>query len=179
MLVEGENMLNKELGVTTDEVKTNSSADFGSNVLGIGTRKITDLERKTLLRSVDKVYDTFTSKVVTGRNLPKAHVLDIAQGRVWSGTRAVELGLVDANGGLRDAILIAADRAGILTNFRVEEVLEELSPMAQFIQSLEMQAKTNIIDKEVLEVAEYYKSIKRELVREGVQMYCPYTFGIN
>ena len=179
MLLEGEDMLNKKLGITTDVVKTGAAADFGANVMGVGVRKITDLERKTLLRSVDKVYDTFTTKVANGRNLPMDKVLELAQGRVWSGTRAVELGLADANGGLREAIAIAADKAGVVDNFRVTEVLEELSPMAQMMQQLNMQAKAYLFDAETLEVAEYYNSLKRELAREGVQAYCPYSFAIN
>ena len=176
---QGENLLNNRLGLTTDVVKTGRSADFGSNIMGVGVRKITDLERKTLLRSVDKVYETFTSKVSNGRNLPMAKVLDIAQGRVWSGTRAVELGLADANGGLREAIAVAVDKAGIAENFRVTEVLEELSPMAQVMQQLNMQAKAYLFDAETLEAAEYYNALKRELTREGVQAYCPYVVGVN
>ena len=179
MLIEGENMLNNKLGITTDVVKTGSSADFGSNVLGVGVRKITDLERKTLLRSVDKVYDTFTSKVSAGRNLPKEKVMELAQGRVWSGTRAVELGLADANGGLREAIAVAVDKAGITQNYRVTEVLEELSPMAQVMQAMSMKVKSYIYDAETLEAVEYYNSLKREVAREGVQAYCPYAFSIN
>ena len=179
MLLEGEDMLNKKLGLTTDVVKTGAAADFGANVMGVGVRKITDLERKALLRSVDKVYDTFTTKVANGRNLPMDKVLELAQGRVWSGTRAVELGLADANGGLREAIAVAVDKAGIAENFRVTEVLEELSPMAQMMQQLNMQAKAYLFDAETLEVAEYYNSLKRELAREGVQAYCPYSFAIN
>ncbi len=179
MLVEGADMLNRKLGITTDEVKTGASADFGSNILGIGIRKISDTERKALLRSVDKVYETFTSKVSSGRNLPMAKVLDVAQGRVWSGTRAVELGLVDTNGGLKEAIAVAADRAGIATNYRIEEVLEDLTPLAEFMRALNMQAKAPKMDAEVAEVVEYYNTVKRDISREGVQAYCPYTFGIN
>ena len=179
MLLEGENMLNKRLGITTDVVKTGRSADLGSNIMGVGVRKITDLERKTLLRSVDKVYETFTTKVSNGRNLPMAKVLDLAQGRVWSGTRAVSLGLADANGGLREAIAVAVDKAGIADNFRVTEVLEELSPMAQMMQSLNMQAKAYFLDVETIEAAEYYNSLKREVAREGVQAYCPYSFSLG
>ena len=179
LLLEGKNMLNEKIGITTDVVKTGSSADFGTNIMGIGVRKISDAERKTLLRSVDKVYETFTTKVANGRNLPKDKVLELAEGRVWSGTRAVELGLADANGGLREAIAVAVDKAGIANDFCVIEVLEELSPMAQMMQTLNMQAKSAIVDKDVLEAAKYYKFVKRELAREGAQMYCPYTFDMN
>ena len=179
MLYEGEDMLKNRLGITTDVVKTGSSADFGANVMGIGVRKFTDRERMTLIRSVDKVYETFTSHVSNGRNLPMDKVLDIAQGRVWSGSRALELGLVDANGGLREAIAVAADKAGITEKFQVKEVLEEMNPMAQMMQTLNMKIKTYFLDRDTIEAVEYYNSLKRELVREGVQAYCPYTFGIN
>ena len=179
MFLEGEDMLKQKLGVTTDVVKTGSSADFGANVMGISVRKISNAERKALIRSVDKVYDTFTSRVSNGRNLPMEKVLDLAQGRVWSGTRAVALGLADANGGLREAISVAVDKAGIGDNFRVTEVLEELSPMAQMMQTLNMKVKAYLLDNDTMEAVEYYNSLKRELAREGVQAYCPYTFGIN
>ena len=179
LLVEGQNMFNEKLGITTDVVKTNPSADFGENILGIGTRKITDTERKALLRSVDKIYDTFVARVSNGRNLPKEKVLKIAQGRVWSGSRAVELGLVDANGGLREAISFAINSAGMGDNYRVVEVLEELPPVMQFLQDMGSQVKSSVADHEVAEVSKLYNLIKRELAREGAQAYCPYTFGIN
>ena len=179
MMLEGEDMLKNRLGITTDVVKTGSSADFGANIMGIGIRKITDVERKSLIRSVDKVYDTFTSRVSVGRNLPMEKVLDLAQGRVWSGVRAVSLGLVDANGGLREAIGVAVDKAGIADNFRVTEVLEELSPMAQMMQTLNMKVKAYFLDSETMEAVEYYNSLKREIAREGVQAYCPYSVSVQ
>jgi protease-4 len=182
MFLEGEDMLKKRLGITTDVVKTNPSADLGANVMGIGVRKFTDAERKALLRSVDKVYDTFTKNVSNGRNLPMEKVLDIAQGRVWSGKRAVEIGLADANGGLAQAISVAATKAGIADDFLVEEVLENPSPLAIFFQSMGVKIKSMVMgktDPEVLAATEYYTNLKRELSREGVQAYCPYTFGVN
>lgn len=179
LLLEGESLLKNRLGITSDTVKTSSSADFGANVMGVGVRKITDAERKALIRSVDKVYDTFTSKVSAGRNLPMEQVLELAQGRVWSGSRAVALGLADANGGLREAISVAVDKAGIADNFRVTEVLEELSPMAQIMQTLNMKVKSYFLDNDTMEAVEYYNSLKREVTREGVQAYCPYTFSIS
>ena len=62
---------------------------------------------------------------------------------------------------------------------RITEVLEELSPMAQMMQQLNMQAKAYLFDAETLEAAEYYNSLKREVAREGVQAYCPYSFAMN
>lgn len=179
MMLEGEDLLKKNLGITTDVVKTSSSADFGSAIMGIGIRKLTNAEQKAMIRSVDRVYETFTSKVSAGRNLPIEKVLDLAQGRVWSGERAVALGLADANGGLREAIAVAVDKAGIADNFRVTEVLEDLSPVAQVMQSLNMQVKSYFLDSETMEAVEYYNSLKREIAREGVQAYCPYSVSVQ
>ena len=178
MLLEGENALKEKLGITSDVTKSGSSADLGAGIMGIGIRKFTDAERKVFIRSVDKVYETFTTRVSEGRNLPMATVLDISQGRVWSGARAVSLGLADANGGLREAIAVAVDKAGIADSFRVVEVLEDLSPVAQMMQALNVKAKSYLFDAETLEAVEYYNSLKRVVAREGVQAYCPYTISI-
>ena len=174
LMLEGGDMLKNKLGITVDGVKTNPSADFGAGVLGMMVRKPTSLERSLLTRSVDKVYTTFTSKVAAGRNLDINKVLNIAEGRVWSGTEAVANGLVDANGGLKTAIGIAADKAGIADNFQISEVLPELDPMMQFIQSLGMQARILTLSDELNTVCSDYQTLKNDILRSGVQMYCPY-----
>ena len=51
--------------------------------------------------------------------------------------------------------------------------------MAQMMQTLNMKVKAYLLDNDTMEAVEYYNSLKRELAREGVQAYCPYTFGIN
>ncbi len=173
MMLEGGNMLRNKLGITTDGVKTNPSADFGANLFGLGLRKPTAHEQKTLIRSVDVVYEAFTQKVADGRNLDIKRVLEIAEGRVWSGTEAVKIGLADANGGLMSAISIAAEKAGIADNFRVEEVLGEVSPMMMFVKSLGGQIRSAMLGREALEAQREYKQMQRVLSLEGVQAYCP------
>lgn len=180
MMIEGGDMLKNKLGITFDTVKTNPSADMGQAVFGmLQIRKCTPVERNTIIRSVDKVYETFTSKVAAGRNLPIEKVLDIAQGRVWSGTRAIDIGLVDANGGLKQAISVAADKAGIADNFRVTEVLEELTPFAAFMQSLNSQVRTAISSDEMNYIRSTYSTLEEILARQGVQAYCPYVVMVE
>ena len=174
MMMEGGNMLKNKLGITVDGVKTNTSSDFGQNILGVGLRKTTEMERRLLIASVDDVYEAFTTKVAAGRNLELQKVLNIAEGRVWSGASAVEIGLADTNGGLKSAISIAADKAGIAENFQISEVLPELDPMMQLIQTLGMQARTMVMSDEQIELCNHYDQLKAELNRSGVQMYCPY-----
>ena len=177
MMMEGGNMLKNKLGITVDGVKTNSSSDFGQNILGVGLRKTTEMERRLLIASVDDVYEAFTTKVAAGRNLELKKVLEISEGRVWSGADAVKIGLADANGGLKSAISIAADKAGIAENFQISEVLPELDPMMQFIQSLNMQARSLVMSNEQIELCNHYDQLKNELNRTGVQMYCPYRMA--
>ena len=98
------------LGITTEVVKTNPSADMG-NIF----RPMSPAERLYMQNGVDSVYARFVSVVATGRNLSRDSVDHMAGGRVWTGTQAMENGLADCTGTLSDAIRIAADHAGLMT----------------------------------------------------------------
>ena len=100
--------LETKLGVTVDVVKTNAHSDAISTM-----RPMTEEEYNLMQGSVDKTYDTFLTRVSDGRGLTKAQVDSIGQGRVWAGTDALQLGLVDKLGNMKDAIALAAELAGI------------------------------------------------------------------
>jgi protease-4 len=103
-------------GVTFDSVKTGKFAD----ALTVARPK-TDEELAVFQRMVDWIYGQFIAKVAEGRKLKPSFVEEIAQGRVWSGTEAKKLGLVDEIGGLHEAITYAAGKAGLGTSFRLVE----------------------------------------------------------
>jgi protease-4 len=105
-----------DFGVTFDSVKTGKFAD----ALTISRPKTPD-ELAVLQRMVDWIYSEFVAKVAEGRQLAPEKVESIAQGRVWSGSDAVEIGLVDDLGGLDAAIAYAAERAGVGGNYRLLE----------------------------------------------------------
>jgi len=77
---------------------------------------LTEYERNVMQTYINRGYDTFLDRVSQGRHMSKEAVNEIAQGRVWTGEDALELGLVDVLGGLEDAIAIAANKAGL--NYR-------------------------------------------------------------
>lgn len=104
-------------GVTFDSVKTGKFAD----ALTISRPKSPE-ELAVLQRMVDWIYAEFVAKVAEGRNLPPEKVEAIAQGRVWSGSDALENGLIDELGGLDAAIAHAAEKAGISGNYRLVEL---------------------------------------------------------
>lgn len=103
-----ENMLNEHVGITLDRVQTNAHS-----VLTI-TKPLSDEEKKVIQEGVDEIYGLFKRRVADGRPLLDVAMVDsIGQGRVWSGTDAIEIGLVDELGGLNDAIAYAAEKAEI------------------------------------------------------------------
>lgn len=92
-----------KLGVSFDEVNTHPNAAY----LSI-RRPMSANEQERQQRSIEKVYAGFIGKVAKGRKMSVAAVDSIGQGRVWSGTNGLEIGLVDELGGLKEAIAYAA-----------------------------------------------------------------------
>lgn len=108
--------LANNFGLTFDSVKTGKFAD----AITI-TRPKTPEEMAVFQRMVDWAYEEFITKVMDGRNLERAFVEEIAQGRVWSGAEALKLGLVDELGGLDEAIKFAATKADLGGDYRLVE----------------------------------------------------------
>lgn len=171
-------MFEKKLGITFDGVKSNASADFGQGFLAGAIRPANATERAYLMKSVDKVYGNFTGKVSEGRNLPIDKVLNIAEGRVWSGVDALGIGLIDTYGGLKAAISVAADKAG-LEQFRVEEHLDELDGFAAIFASLNARIKARCEMDELGCALMPYKKAREILSQRGLLMYCPYTVELE
>ena len=110
-----------KLGVTFDGVKTAPEADMLSTI-----RPLTPTERNLVQRSIDTIYTDFKTRVADGRKKDLAYVDSIAQGRVWSGTTGLSLGLVDRIGTLQDAIDCAA-RMAKTSDYRLVEYPEPKS----------------------------------------------------
>ena len=113
MLFSIDKLMKNKLGVTFDEVKNAPYADLPTTA-----RPLTADEAKRMQNSVDTVYERFKNHVVAGRKLSQANVDSIAQGRVWTGTDAMGIGLVDGLGGTERAIASAAKMAG-LSDYKV------------------------------------------------------------
>jgi len=104
----------ENMGIGVTSISRGRNADLGSIA-----RPWDDMQRAKMQELVDAIYEQFKSRVAAGRDLSEEQVEDLARGRVWSGTRAHELGLVDALGGLQDAISEARERAGIPPNRKI------------------------------------------------------------
>lgn len=164
-------------GVTWDVVKTNRFSDINSV-----SRPRTPQELALLQKSIDQTYDQFITKVAESRKLPKAKVAEIAQGRVWSGQRAKELGLVDELGGLDAALQDAAKRAKLGDNWRVEEYPKSSTFEERLFGKVPAAQSATPPDP----VTEQFKKLQAELASlkamndpRGVYMRLPVNFRIN
>lgn len=124
--------LANNVGVTFDSAKTGRYADM----LTISRPK-TEAELEIMQRMIDWTYGEFLRKVSEGRKLPPAAVAEIAQGRVWSGAEAKNLGLVDELGGLDAAIKFAAEKAGLGRNYRLVEFPQKKELAEAFTELME------------------------------------------
>ena len=165
--------MKNKLGITIDTVRTNQYADMGSMY-----RSLTTKERNIIQKSVEDIYDTFITHVSEGRNMSKKAVDAIGQGRVWTGTDALDLGLIDVLGGLEDAIEIAGNMAG-LENYRTSSLPKQIDPMEELIKDLTGGVKASIIENELGEPYQLYKEVNNILEMDEVQMRMPYSFEIN
>lgn len=102
------NLLESKLGITFDVEKNAPYADLPSM-----NRDMNEREKQFIQTGVDTIYTIFKNRVATGRNMTMEYVDSVGQGRVWMGTTALDLGLVDALGGLERAIESAANIANI------------------------------------------------------------------
>ena len=173
LLMNTQKLMKNKLGITIDTVRTNKYADMGSMF-----RSLTIKERNIIQKSVEDIYDTFITHVSEGRSMSKEAVDAIGQGRVWTGTDARDLGLVDVLGGFEDAIDLAANMAN-LENYRISYLPKKIDPMEELIKDLTGGAKVSILENELGESYQLYKEVNNILEMDEVQMRMPYFFEIN
>ena len=146
-----EKFFKNKLGVTFDGVKTGPYADAGAPY-----RPMTDSEKKIIQGEIELTYSTFKQRVADGRKKDAAFVDSIAQGRVWTGQRAKEIGLVDRFGGTEDAVQCAA-RMAKLKDYRLKEYPEKQNILDRIL------GKSNPLS--------YDNKIKAEMGEENYQLY--------
>lgn len=167
MVLDPREALKNKLGITVDGVQSNTSSDF------LGKGPLTPVQRSMIMRGVDKVYSTFTKDVSEGRNLPLERVLEIAGGRVWSGEDALEIGLVDACGGLKTALALAVDKAGLGEEYRIVEVTEQPTGLAAILSSLNMSVRAAFTRSDLGAMMKEYEAVREVLSQQGIVMYSP------
>ena len=166
-------LLEEKLGLTTEIINTNKNSDFPSIL-----RPMKPYEKEIMQLSIEKIYSDFVSKVASGRKMSSASVDSIGQGRVWSGTSALKIGLVDEIGGLKDAIKGAAKLAGI-ESFSVKELPVLEDPYTRIFSQLTGEVKQSILKNELGESVKYYNMVQEIKDMSGIQARLPYFIDIQ
>jgi protease-4 len=167
-------LFNDKLGITFDGVKTGKYADLG-NI----SRPLSPEEKAILQNTVNRGYGEFTKAVAEGRHKTQAYINSIGQGRVWTGSQAVKIGLVDRLGNINDAIKSAAKKANI-KNYKLVAYPEQKSFFNKFGSSLSTEMKTHFVKSELGDNYRYYEQIKgvTEMMRTP-QARMPYDIVIK
>lgn len=135
--------MNNKLGISFDGVKTAPYADAPTV-----TRPLNTMEQKILQSGVDSIYHTFKSRVAKGRKKSMEYVDSIAQGRVWLGSDAIKVGLVDRIGTLNDALASAAKMAK-LKGYSIKQYPESKSFIEDLIEDYKDYVKVKSIESEI------------------------------
>jgi len=173
LIPNAEVLLENKLGIGSDIVRTNSHSDSPSL-----TRPLNDFERAAIQANVERTYSTFTGVVAAGREMRQTAVDSIGQGRVWSGSDAAGIGLVDTFGGLTDAINEAATLAG-LEEYRVMEKPDATDFYTRILKQMTGEMRAKAIRSELGEVSRYYFDLKEIISSGGVQAAMPYYLDIR
>ena len=123
--------LREKIGLDVDGVGTNRHSSMGVTMLANGM----DSEEQAMMQAmVERGYDLFTRRCAEGRHMSQDDIKKIAEGRVWLGSDAKDLGLVDAMGNIQDAITKAAELAGI-ESFDINYYPDAEDPVDQMIKA--------------------------------------------
>ena len=181
MFFSGEKLIQDKLGIHSDIVKTNKHSDFGGTYplpIPISSRPLSTYEKNVLQNYVNQGYETFLSRVMAGRNMTHDQLDAIAQGRVWTGEDAQQIGLVDILGGLEDAISIAANKAGI-DQYMLVEYPTLKNPMEELLYQLSGEIKAQMLQEEMGPLYSTWQEIKEITSQQGILARLPFNLTIN
>jgi len=166
--------LNKKLGLHSEYVGTGDMSEFGRV-----DRKMPESDLAVFDHAIGMIYDTFKERVSEGRGISTDSVHSIAQGRVWTGSMAKEIGLVDVEGGLLKAIEIAAEKAG-LDSYGLEAYPKRKNQLEEFFKMFGMsQISEDMIKEHVGTHYDMFKQIKTYSEGSKVQAALPFFLELN
>lgn len=156
--------LTNRMGINVEKVKTNELSDFPSF-----DRNLSNKEKNRVIKGINSVYGTFIKRVSEGRDLSEEDVHKLAEGRVWTGKQAFEIGLVDSLGGLEEAIGIAASAAS-LKEFKLVHLPKEQTPIEALVKHFSDQSQMSLPEpfsqyNYILQNPNYFNSFSKPQVR--------------
>jgi protease-4 len=173
LLFQAQELIQQKIGINVEVVKTAKHADMGSMF-----RPLSMEERDIIKKSIEDVYTTFITHVAKGRGMSVDAVDEVGQGRVWSGTNAKEIGLVDVLGGLNDAIEIAAKMAGS-DDYMVKEYPKQKDPLQQILDDFGASASLEGVLVNNTQLSPYFKHLRSLSKMKDIQMRLPYDIYVE
>lgn len=165
--------LDNKLGITFDTVNTTKASTYFN-----GVHSLTEGEKRIMQKLTDDIYVDFKDLVAQGRNMSVEEVEAIAQGRIWTGRKAVTLGLADRIGYVQDAVASAATLAGI-DSYRLDKYPKVKDPLQRILEKLTGEELTmkSAIKQELGAFYPYFDQIRSIRQMEGPQMRLPFFLG--
>ena len=173
MIPNAQKALSEKLGITIDTVNTNKHSDVGTILRGV-----TPEEYEYVQQSVEHIYEVFISKVAIGRKTSKNSIDSIGQGRVWSGTDAIKINLVDELGGIKDAIAYAAKQAK-LVDYKLIGLPKQKDPLQELLGNSKEEMETRAMKANLGDQYIYIKQLKNVLKLKGIQARLPYEMIVE
>ncbi len=164
--------LQNKLGVTFDKVSTNKHADFISI-----NRPMTGEETNIMQEDIERIYKTFIGRVADGRKLSVSTVDEMGQGRVWSGTDAKRLKLIDDFGGLNKAIAEAAKLANI-SKYSIRMLPKVKDPFVKLIEQLSGDYQDTRLQTELGSYFTYFTFLRKMATADKFQARMPFELSI-
>lgn len=161
--------LTDKLGIKFDNVKTNKYSDFGATYRPMNTE-----ERVILQRYINNGYELFTKRCAEGRDMNIDSLKAIAEGRIYSGTDAMQLGLVDEMGGLEEAIAFAAKKANI-SDYTLKYYPSVKSLIEQISDIFSTSVEERIVKSQLGENYRLFRTIQRAQTTTGIKAIMPYS----
>lgn len=177
MFPDASELLTQKLGLKFDLIKTNKFSDFGNS-----SRPYTAEEVAVLQKYINRGYDLFVKRVADGRKMTFGQVHEIAQGRVWLGKDALGIKLVDALGGLDEAVAKAAELAKVKDDYKTKSYPDAPDFLDQLFNSMSDGGDNYLDEKLKATLGEYYEpvmTLKNINQQSPIQARLPYHLIIK
>ncbi|MEM7550037.1 MAG: signal peptide peptidase SppA [Bacteroidota bacterium] len=175
MIFNMESFFEDKLGVTTDVVSTGEFSD-----LLTVSRPLNDAEKAIIQNMVEEGYETFISKAAEGRDMTVEEINTFAQGRVWTGQDALEVGLVDVLGGYNDAINIAAESAGLEEDeYRIVYLPRQKPLFEELFEDIVSNVQTYYVEEKYGALTKYVDKAEKMMQYNGIMARLPFDLEIQ
>ena len=164
-----ENLIENKLGVHMASVKTNKNADFGA--LG---KKLTPAQLAAMQNMINQGYELFTQRCADGRHVTQDSIKKIAEGRVWDGITAKQIGLVDEFGGIREAVAWVAKKANMGTDYKTQNYPELEDQFMSMLDKYMVGRYEARLQGEMGLLYDWHKELQAILGRDHILCLMPY-----